>query len=193
MKYDFAALRFCEDENIKDRVYWYLTELLLKEDEEVLAPVGVHDRLQKGRVERIVCVEEEDAPYDVRLIKRVAAKMGARKLTVGGAAFLEFGGARYDDRHYTRFSRVICSEGRADEKELALYGFQAAFVAPMSEDEAIYRAIAAGHGVALMGGEGRKILTLLYALLQGKKEAADFLYSLGLGEGELAALLVRLG
>ncbi len=193
MKYDFAALRFCEDENIKDRVYWYLSDLPLKENEEALAPVGVHDRLQKARVERLTSAEEEDAPYDVRLIKRVAAKMGARKLSVGGASFVEFGGVRYDDRHYTRFSRVIYSEEKADKGELALYGFHAVFEAPMSEDDGIYREIVRGHGIALLGGEGKKIMNTLFALLQGKKDAADFLYSLGLYEGELASLLVRLG
>ena len=63
----------------------------------------------------------------------------------------------------------------------------------MSEDDAIYREITRGHGVALLGGEGRKIMNVLFFLLQGKKDAADFLYSLGLYESELAALLIRLG
>ncbi len=193
MKYDFAALRFCEDENIRDRVYWYLSDLPLKENEEVLAPVGVHDRLQKARVERFTSAEEEDAPYDVRLIKRVAAKMGERKLSIGGAEFAEFGGVRFDDRHYTRFSRVIYSEEKADVGELALHGFRAVFDAPMSEDDAIYREIVRGHGIALFGGEGRKIMNLLFSLLKRSKEAADFLYSIGLCERDLVALLVRLG
>lgn len=193
MKYDFAALRFSEDENIKDRVYWYLTDLPLKENEEVLAPVGVHDRLQKARVELLLSAGEEEAPYDVRLIKRVEAKAGARKLTIGGAVFTEFGGARYDKKHFTRFGRLIFSEGEGDRAELALYGFETVFKAPMSENNAIYRAIIAGKQTALLGGEGSKIMHLLFSLLQGKKEAADFLYSVGLSERELAALLVRLG
>ncbi len=193
MKYDFAALRFTDDPNLADKIYWYLAEFPLAEGEEALAPVGIHDRLQKARVERVFSAEEGEAPYDLRLIKRVAAKTGARKFSIGGAIFSEFGGVRYDDRHYTRFSRVVYSEDGAEKEELAARGFQTAFEAPMSEDDAIYREIVSGHGIALFGGEGRKIMNILFSLLKGKKDAADFLYSLSLRERELAALLVRLG
>ena len=74
----FAALRFTEDENIRDRVYWYRCPFGTRAGERVLAPVGSHDRLQCARVERVLLAEEGDAPYDPALLKDVAAPLGAR-------------------------------------------------------------------------------------------------------------------
>lgn len=110
MKYDFAALRFTEDENIADRVYWYRCDFPVTQGEGVLAPVGSHNRLQFARVERTLSATEENAPYDLRLIKCVAAKYGARKLVVGRAVCYELGGIRYDGKHFTRFKRVLFTE-----------------------------------------------------------------------------------
>ena len=83
--------------------------------------------------------------------------------------------------------------GKGDLKKSVKTALGALSAAPMSEDDAIYREIVRGHGIALFGGEGRKIMNLLFSLLKGSKEAADFLYSIGLCERDLAALLVRLG
>lgn len=193
MKYDFAALRFAEDENIKDRVYWYLADFPVKEGEEVLAPVGVHDRLQKARVERTASADEKDAPYDLRLIKRVAAKFGARKLVLGGVELIEFGGVKYDAKHYTRFGHLLYAESVPTIEELKDYGIDTVFEAPMSEDDKIYRALIGGHEVLLVGGEGREIMRTLLAFLRGEKEIATRLYSVGLYEKELATLTARLG
>lgn len=119
MKYDFAALRFTEDENISDRVYWYSCAFPVKEGEGVLAPVGARNRLQFARVERTLTADEAHAPYDVRLIKSVEAKFGARKLTIGRFVCFELGGVRYDEKHYTRFRRILFSEfaGEANDCE----------------------------------------------------------------------------
>lgn len=110
MKYDFAALRFTEDENLCGNVYWYLTEISLKEGEAALAPVGAHGRLQLGRVERTLSADGANAPYDLRLIKRVAARAGERRLCVGRLTCFELGGVKYDRKHYTRFCRVLVTE-----------------------------------------------------------------------------------
>lgn len=110
MKRRFAALRFFEDENLSDRLYWYLCELPAKEGDKVLAPVGMHDRLQAGAVEKLIEAEEKDAPYDLRLIKRVEAFLGARKLDADGTVCTEFGGQKYDRKRYTRFSVALYAE-----------------------------------------------------------------------------------
>ena len=78
----YAALRFAEDKNIADRTYWYISGFPVRVGEQALAPVGPHDRLQRAVVERVVEADEKNAPYDARLLKRVAAKAGARRLRV---------------------------------------------------------------------------------------------------------------
>lgn len=111
MKYDFAALRFTEDGNIADRVYWYLCDFPVKEGEGVLAPVGAHDRLQFARVERTLAADEAHAPYDVRLIKRVEAKYGARRLALSCAKNCrDLGGLRYDGKRFTRYGAFLRSD-----------------------------------------------------------------------------------
>ena len=124
----FAALRFAEDANLSDRAYWYRCPFPVRVGERVLAPVGVHNRLQRAEVGRVLEGAEEDAPYDARLIKCVAARAGARKLSAGGQAFYELGGVRYDEKHYTRFGRVLVG-GAAPKGEargtLAAYGVAA--------------------------------------------------------------------
>ncbi len=127
MTYDFAALRFTEDENLVDRVYWYLCTFPVKEGEGVLAPIGAHSRLQFARVERTLTASEENAPYDLRLLKQVAAKYGARRLAVGRMICFEMGGLLYDSKHYTRFKRILFTifEDEPNEEEknlLTAYG-----------------------------------------------------------------------
>lgn len=169
MKYDFAALRFTEDKNLADKVYWYVTELPLSEGERVLAPVGPHDRLQAARVEKTVSAEEGDAPYDLRLIKAVTARYGARKLVLGNCELLEFGGVRYDGKHYTPFGKlVLVKELPADLFGACVYGVTNLFTLPAS-DPVLYREIAhASGGVLLAGEEGEKTFRILYALLRGE-------------------------
>lgn len=124
MEYVFAALRFTEDENIADRVYWYLCDFPVEEGEGVLAPVGAHNRLQFARAERVLAAKKEDAPYDLRLIKSVEAKFGARRLEAGRIVCFELGGIRYDSKHYTRFRRILFSafSGTPNEEERAILG-----------------------------------------------------------------------
>ncbi len=111
MIYDFAALRFTEDENIADRVYWYLCDFPVKEGEGVLAPVGAHNRLQFARVERTLSCAEENAPYDLRLIKRVAAKYGARRLSLSSVKNCrDLGGVRCGGKRFTGYGVFIRSD-----------------------------------------------------------------------------------
>ena len=174
MKRDFAALRFTADSNLSDRVYWYLTEFALSQGERVLAPVGVHDRLQEARVEKTLSAEERDAPYDLRLIKKVAAKYGARKLVLDGAELLEFGGVRYDEKHFTPFGRLLLSKSLpADRAEIALCGVTKTLLYA-ADDPALYREIAHSAGcVLLSGSEGEAAFRNLYAFLRDGRLAAE--------------------
>ncbi len=174
MKRTFAALRFTEDENLAGRVYWYLTEFSLSLGERVLAPVGSHDRLQAARVEKVLICEEKDAPYDLALLKRVAAKYGARKLTLDGAEMLEFGGVRYDEKRYTPFGKLLLVKQCPKERtELSAYGVTKTLFLS-ADDPALYGEIAhTTGGVLLVGEEGEKAFRRLYALLRGAETELD--------------------
>jgi hypothetical protein len=137
----YAAIRFLDDENLVDRVYWYRSDFSLAVGELVLAPVGIHDRLQLARVERTIWAEEREAPYDIRLVKSLAEKYGCRKMVVGRLTCYEAGGVKYDDRHYTRLKRVLvspfCGEPTDEEREsLKDYGVTEILPIPKIEDAA---------------------------------------------------------
>lgn len=171
MKRRFAALRFLEDANISDRVYWYLCEFPLREGERVLAPVGSHDRLQCAAAEKVLEAEEKDAPYDLRLIKRVEAKLGARKFVADGTEYLEFGGVRYDEKRFTRFGRVaFARETPRGTDEILAYGYPG-FVSGSADDAKTYSQIAQNGGGILCGEEGEKIFSALLALARGENRA----------------------
>ena len=110
MKRRFAALRFCGDANLSNRTYWYLAPFPVKAGDEVLAPVGMRDRLQRALVERTLAAEDSEAPYDVRLCKSIASRYGDRVRAVGGVNAREFGGVRYDEKHYTRLGQLLISD-----------------------------------------------------------------------------------
>lgn len=182
----FAALRFLADENLDGRLFWYLDPLSLEAGEEVLAPVGMRDRLQCAVVERTLAARAEDAPYDLALIKKTVARRGERTRMLGDVEALDFGGVRFDEKHYSRYGRVLLSKAEVNAEK---FGIRTQIVAPMSEDEGVYREILRGN-VLLCGGEGKEIFRRLYALLRGKDRA---LSSLHLGERELFALAHSLG
>lgn len=194
----YAALRFAEDENIADRIYWYACGFPVSAGERVLAPVGPRDRLQRAVVERTLEGTEADAPYDPRLIKQVVAKAGARRLSVGGEDFVELGGVRYDRKHYTRFGCVVAGRRLPSEagEELSAYGvvrFLDADTAELTEllrelekegCTLIYGARAAGAAVCLLHLAGADEDAAVRAL---RGMAADVSY-LGHGGGISAAL-----
>lgn len=156
----FAALRFTADENLADRLYWYLSEFPLFEGEEVLAPVGVHNRLQRAAVERTVSASEENAPYELSLIKRVERRVNDRTVTLCGCELLELGGVRYDEKHYLPFGRVLLCRGACGEG-LSAYG---TVLSPDRIDGELFGAIARAKGRAILAGEaGREAFAALIA------------------------------
>lgn len=165
----YAALRFAEDKNIADRTYWYISGFPVRVGEQVLAPVGPHDRLQRAVVERIVQADEKNAPYDARFLKRVAAKAGARRLRAGGETFRELGGVRYDDRHYTRYGCVLVgrSASEAARAELAAYGVSAYYRADEEDETELFRALSCERGCALIEGRTADMAGAFLLLLAG--------------------------
>ncbi len=131
MKRTFAALRFTEDENIADKTYWYACDFMAREGEQVLAPVGAHNRLQRAVIERICEAEERAAPYDIKLIKRVAAKYGARKFPLNCVRnCCELGGVKIGEKRYSKFGAYLNCDfpafmGEEDAELLTDYGVTA--------------------------------------------------------------------
>lgn len=145
VNYDFAALRFVGDANISDRVYWYLCDFPVKAGDAVIAPVGIHDRLQYACVERVLSAPASEAPYDIRLCKRITAKYGARKLVLEGTKYCrELGGLRCDGKHFTRYGAFLCAEfggpiGSADALVLGRYGVTDVIGHTVSEENSRFR------------------------------------------------------
>lgn len=169
MKDTFAALSFPADVNLAGRIYWYRLDFVAAEGEKVLAPIGPHDRLQCATVEKILLADEEDAPYDLRLIKRVAARYGDRRAGHEGK-ILEFGGVRYDEKHYTPFRRLFLAREEPAEEDTEALGITLRYTG--GECPAFYEAFARERGAVLVtGGEGEKIFKSLYAFLRGDGDA----------------------
>lgn len=190
MTYKFAALRFAEDRNISDRVYWYLCDFPVKTGDRVLAPVGSRSRLQCAVVERVLTADETDAPYDLRLIKEVAAPFGARKLFADGTECFEFGGARYDEKHFTPFGKLLYSKDVPQKtEELSTYGITQVWQGD-AEDPEIYELIAREKGgVLVLNKAGKKVCETLLALLKGENK---YLYDIGLKRETVALLEEKL-
>ena len=202
----FAALRFTEDENIADRVYRYRADFAVKAGERVLAPVGSHDRLQCARVERVLEAKEEDAPYDVRLIKYVRAPLGARSFVWEGRTCLELGGVRYDGKRFTRFGAFACLFGEPPEG--APYGFETVCVPTrenffaQEETFALLSRLAKMPEGALLAGEEEALIPLANCLLElagakvkspvSPRGAEWYLLDLGYERGVLEALKRKL-
>lgn len=166
MNYHFAALRFYNDENLRDKCYWYVSDFPLSEGEKVLAPVGMRGKLQAGIVEQVLFTDPEHAPYDTRLIKSVTARLGARKLVLDGTELLEFGGVKYDERHYTPFGRIILAKELPERME----ELKAYCAVPLAEEGNAFEKIASARGCVLLYGErGREIFKHLLALVKGEE------------------------
>ena len=169
MKYDFAALRFYNDPNISDRLYWYLSDGPLAVGEKVLAPLGMRGRLQAAVVEKAVSADREHAPYDVDCIKHVVCRLGERRILMDGVDCLEFGGVRYDEKHYTPFGRVMLAKEKPERtEELKRYGVRLLFC---ERNDDLYEEIACENGcVLLYGAKGRAVFEALLALVRGNVE-----------------------
>lgn len=155
-----CALRFCADKNLSDRVYWYESELPLSVGDRVLAPVGVHDKLQLGIVERI-----EEGHGD-RALKRVTAREGDRILWADGVRCVEAGGVRYDEKHYTRFGRALFSKEEPHGRE-ELFSYGVTEFLPASENA--LGLLARAKGCVLVYGTGaEEALSRLIGILKGE-------------------------
>lgn len=68
----FAAVEFVDDPNVVGLKYWYACPFAdIRVGEEVIAPLGRHNNLQKGVVREVRFEHEYNAPYPVYLIKYI--------------------------------------------------------------------------------------------------------------------------
>lgn len=169
MRYEFARLRFVDDVNLKDKTYWYWSDMNLETGDKVLAPVGIHDRLQAAVVEETLSREPKEAPYEWRSVKSVMARCGVRTLTIDSIPLLEFGGQKYDAKHYTPFGRVLyCKENPAFSPGLRFYGIKLIL---FEEETKPFEVLESAHGGAILCRErGREIFEALTNLVKGKED-----------------------
>lgn len=68
----FVAVEFQDDPNVAGNYYWYLCDYRdVCEGQTVIAPLGRHNRLQKGTVRKTLFTDEYHAPYPLALIKKI--------------------------------------------------------------------------------------------------------------------------
>ena len=68
----FAAIEFTDDPNVAGHTYWYACDLEgIERGDEVLAPLGRHNRLQKGIVRQVRMSKDYEAPFPVYVIKYI--------------------------------------------------------------------------------------------------------------------------
>lgn len=59
MEYCLCLIDFERDKNISGKTYWYKSAFELKVGDEVIAPLNVRNRLQVGRVKKVVIKDDE--------------------------------------------------------------------------------------------------------------------------------------
>ena len=182
----YVALRFADDGNLSERLYWYECPFPIREGERALAPVGVHDRLQCGIVERVR--RGGEPPYDVRLLKRAATKLYSRRLPLS-VPCRELGGVKYDEKHYTRFGAFVCAAsfpspsdrqilkdygvtGEILFREEAFGGDAGQFLTSEEIRRAMRQAARTKGCVLIAGGLPAQIFSAYLLLLAGVSEAA---------------------
>lgn len=164
----FVKLSFPADENLFGRAYWYLSDFPVSLGEKVLAPIGLHNKLQLACVEEVV---EGESPLEERALKRLAAKYGARKLIADGATYLEFGGARYDGKHYTPFCKLLLTEERPESMGELLTYAPIALVEGDARKASYYEKILRSENCVLLYGEsGRTGFFNLLELMRGRED-----------------------
>lgn len=68
----FVAVEFPDDPNVAGWTYWYICPFDGAElGDEVIAPLGRHNHVQKGVVRKVKYAEEENAPFPIHLIKKI--------------------------------------------------------------------------------------------------------------------------
>ncbi|MDE6667568.1 MAG: hypothetical protein K2K38_04380 [Clostridia bacterium] len=68
----FVAVEFVDDPKVAGWTYWYFCPIDGAEvGDEVIAPLGRHDHIQKGVIRKVKYDEEENAPYPMHSIKKI--------------------------------------------------------------------------------------------------------------------------
>ncbi len=68
----FVAVEFPDDPNVEGLTYWYLCpDVSVGVGDEVIAPLGRHNRTQKGIVRRRLIATEQNSPFPYHLIKSI--------------------------------------------------------------------------------------------------------------------------
>lgn len=169
MKFQFVLLKFENDPNLADKAYWYTCDMQVEVGEKVLAPVGIHDRLQAAVVEEIRESEPTTAPYDIRTVKSVMSRLGVRNLSIDSTPLVEFGGARYDEKHYTPFGRILYTKEKPHFLEgFRFYGIKVFL--PEEESDPFSVIEETNGGVLLYGERGALIFNALLSLLKGESD-----------------------
>lgn len=76
----FVSVEFVNDPNVVGLTYWYLCDFAaVKSGDRVVAPLGRHNHTQTGVVRRVLFETEADAPYPIRLIKRIQSVVGEKE------------------------------------------------------------------------------------------------------------------
>jgi len=116
-----CILSFPRDENLTGRTYWYLSAFPLKEGSEVVAPLGIHNKLQVGKAlkvylkrggELLSCGERvtEGLPVPEERLKRTICPLGDRAVKMNGVKnAIDLGGVFYDKKHVTAYGNFIRS------------------------------------------------------------------------------------
>ncbi len=69
----FVSVEFPDDPNVVGRTYWYLCKADGAEaGDKVDAPLGRHNRIQRGVIRQVLYAEGENSPYPWYLIKDIA-------------------------------------------------------------------------------------------------------------------------
>ncbi len=145
MKNYICTVEFVRDKNLINRVYWYRSDFPIEVGDEIVAPIGVHNKLQSGVV-RSVYIEEGAgelvrakpshtlfsvgsggcvrAPYPLDRLKTVVCKYGYRRVKLPSCRNVrDLGGLFYDERHLTAYGNFL--RGEISSGNLFAYGIDA--------------------------------------------------------------------
>ena len=180
----YAALLFAADENLRERAYWYRCPFPVGVGEQVFAPVGVHDRIQRAEVVRVQPVP----PAGVAFFKAVAAKCGAFRRNAGGDTVFETGGLAYDRKHYTRLGRIVVGEGDGGD-----YGVTTVCFCGRDDLKDVLVDLLRARGCAQLCGPCSRVLAAALLLAAGVRESDVLTDARRLGSAEEIAPLLALG
>ncbi len=116
---EYVGLQFVYDPNICNKVYWYYNiRFDLKVGDRVIAPIGVHDKLQCAKICKIVHAEGFDGVkfysepiVNNKWIRYVEMPYNRRRIKLSVTENTrELGGFFYDFKHITFFKRFLRSD-----------------------------------------------------------------------------------